>query len=121
MPYYWSSTCRDAGAYGGVWYSSSNTSGCGGHNDYAGSKIKEVDGYKIRLLTNVKHTSFVYQNYGFNIHDTDYWTMTSYPDASRYVWIVTSVNGELLDCDIRFSSCVCPVINLLKSKIPDQS
>ena len=64
MSYYWDSTCHP-GSYG---YSEWDTSGCSGHNDYAGSKIKEaveayatskgmmndlaeVDTYKIRLIT----------------------------------------------------------------------
>ena len=64
MSYYWSSTCHPQ-SYG---YSEWDDSRCSGHNDYAGSKVKEaveayasskgmmndldtVDGYKIRLIT----------------------------------------------------------------------
>ena len=61
MAYYWSDTCRMFGGGG------SDTSGCSGHNDYGGSKVKEylegtyintlgsdnlkeIEGYKIRLI-----------------------------------------------------------------------
>ena len=64
MAYYWSDTCHP-NSYG---YTNSDWSGCDGHNDYEGSKVKEylegtyintlgetnlkeVDGYKIRLIT----------------------------------------------------------------------
>ena len=65
MSYYWSDTCHYADTYG---YTDEDLSGCGGHNDYEGSKVKEmlenqyvpilgsdnlkeVDGHKIRLIT----------------------------------------------------------------------
>ena len=65
MSYYWSDTCHSLNVYG---YTDSDDSGCEGHNDYEGSKVKEflegtyintlgsdnlkkVDGYKIRLVT----------------------------------------------------------------------
>ena len=68
MAYYWSSTCHYRRTYGTDTYDSSDTSGCSGHNDYDGSKIKEVvdnymtannmtndlkevENYKIRLIT----------------------------------------------------------------------
>ena len=68
MAYYWSSTCHYETTYGTDKYNSIDTSGCIGHNDYAGSKIKqavdgymanyldaddlkEVENYKIRLIT----------------------------------------------------------------------
>ena len=65
MAYYWSDTCHSGRTYG---YTDTDVSGCSGHDDYAGSKIKEylegtyintlgsdnlkeVDGYKVRLIT----------------------------------------------------------------------
>ena len=65
MQYYWSDTCHYSGYYG---YTDWDTSECDGHNDYDGSKVremletqylltlgidnlKEIDGYKIRLIT----------------------------------------------------------------------
>ena len=64
MAYYWSDTCHWSGNYG---YTDYDDSGCAGHNDYEGSKVKEyleetyintlgvdnlkeVDGYKVRLI-----------------------------------------------------------------------
>ena len=64
MSYYWDGNCHPA-AYG---YSSRDHTGCSGHNDYAGSQVKEMletrylptigaenlkelDGHKIRLIT----------------------------------------------------------------------
>ena len=68
MAYYWSNTCHRAGTFGTDTYDSSDTSGCSGHSNYAGSKVKlasdnymnnvlgaynlkEVDNYKIRQIT----------------------------------------------------------------------
>ena len=65
MPYYWSDTCHWAWHYD---YVDTDTSGCAGHNDYEGSKVREllegpyinmlgsgnlkqINGYKIRLIT----------------------------------------------------------------------
>ena len=39
MPYYWDDTCHDSDQYG---YADYDLSGCDGHNDYEGSKVKEV-------------------------------------------------------------------------------
>ena len=148
MSYYWSDTCHDSNSYG---YTNSDYSGCEGHNDYEGSKVKEylegtyintlgennlkeVDGYKVRLITtddlntnlswvnvydtiqsnneNANVPLWVYQNYGDRL--IFYWTMS--PNASS-VYLVTyhgSLNDELSVCN---SSYVRPVINLLKSSI----
>ena len=68
MAYYWSDTCHGGHTYGTTTYETSDTSGCEGHNDYEGSKVKEylegtyintlgsdnlkeIDGYKVRLIT----------------------------------------------------------------------
>ena len=68
MAFYWSETCHNKGTYGLDTYDSQDISGCTKHNDYEGSMIKEVvdnyvsannmandlkevDGYKIRLIT----------------------------------------------------------------------
>ena len=65
MSYYWSDTCHSRGHYG---YTDDDWSGCEGHNDYEGSKVreflegtyintlgannlKEIEGYKVRLIT----------------------------------------------------------------------
>ena len=149
MPYYWSDTCHLANSYG---YTNEDYSGCAGHNDYEGSKVKElleesyintlgsdnlkeVDGYKIRLIktdelnanlgwTNLYDTVtsynensnvplWIYHNYGDAF---SYWTMTPYPDDSFRVWAV-NVNGGLNGNIIRNLNGIRPVINLLKSNI----
>ena len=153
MSYYWDNTCHPK-AYG---YSSSDSTGCSGHNDYAGSKVKEmlegtyintlgadnlkeVDGYKIRLITvdelesNLGYTkrtgtaiydynsentpTWVYQNFGDQSKNVySYWTMTPYPNNSSYVWNVYS-NGQVdFNRVNNGSGGVRPVINLLKSNI----
>ena len=81
MGYYWSETCNNSYyMYGTNSYtnSDSDSSGCEGHNDYAGSKVKEmlesrylstigannlkeIDGYKIRLIT----TEELHENLGW--------------------------------------------------------
>ena len=155
MSYYWSDTCHWENYYG---YTSTDTSGCSGHNDYEGSKVKEylegtyintlgadnlkeVDGYKIRLIKleelqsdlgvstemsgswydyDAENTpSWVYQKFSdSNNNAKGYWTMTSRSDTSFNVWNVHYgffVNSfHLLSYDI---GGVRPVINLLKSNI----
>ena len=146
MSYYWDDSCHPV-AYG---YSSSSYS-CDNTNDYATSKVKEmletrylptigesnlkeVDGYKIRLITvdeltsnlgctssscsSSPYASWVHQNFGDQSKIVyAYWTMTPYPDISSNVWIVHSVglvyNSNVYDVD----RGVRPVINLLKSNI----
>ena len=143
MAYYWSDTCHYGGAYG---YASNDTSGCSGHNDYEGSKVKEmldnqylpilgeenlkeVDGYKIRLITRDE----LKKNLGCN---TDSSTCTNdgvptwvyqTPDQKGYL-IIPKVNGTNAN-SVTYngavgSNIVCyhalgvrPVINLLKSSI----
>ena len=154
MSYYWSDTCHYSGHYG---YTEWDSSGCDGHNDYEGSKVKEflegtymntlgannlkeVDGYKIRLITtdelnanlgwvnlnttaktdneNANVPTWIYQNFG----DTNkgvwgYWTMTPHPEYSSSVWGVYST-GSLDYNNVSYTdSGVRPVINLLKSNI----
>ena len=159
MPYYWSDTCHGYGYYG---YTNGDGSGCTGHNDYEGSKVreflegtyintlgtnnlKEVDDYKIRLIT----TDELVTNLGFEFKIKDTQTSIWYTDATpkwffseeyfdpntswtmtpntyqtmNYkvgsVWTVshidTLVNG--LDDPVLLANCVRPVINLLKTSI----
>ena len=78
MSYYWSDTCHYSGTYG---YNNENNSGCSGHNNYEGSKVKEfleeiyintlgetnlteVDGYKVRLITTDEITGLGWTNLG---------------------------------------------------------
>ena len=160
MAYYWSSTCHYSGTYGTDTYDSGDDSGCSGHNDYAGSKIKEVvdnymsnyldasdlkeiDGYKIRLIKldelqnnlglsstfNVSWYDFdssntpnwVYQNLGTNVYG--YWTMSPNVDNAAQAWNVQS-GAQVYSGDVLYSGIngggVRPVINLLKSNIPSQ-
>ena len=147
MSYYWDNTCHPA-AYG---YSSWSNTGCSGHNDYAGSKVKEmlegtyintlgadnlkeVDGYKIRLITvdeltsnlgctssscsSSPYASWVHQNFGDQSKNVyGYWTMTPLPDSSSVVWYVDSY-GRVDDLFVYYvTNGVRPVINLLKSNI----
>ena len=158
MAYYWSDTCHDANSnisYGNDSYESSDTSLC--TNDYSKSKVKEVlnnymnnyldasllkevDGYKIRLITldelttnfGFQHNSNQYAkwyeptentpNWIYNIGiRKGYWTMSPNPDA-EYTTAVWCFNGNRI-----YSSSVVggidsiyqvrPVINLLKSAI----
>ena len=130
MGYYWSNTCHDNYTYGTDSYNNSDTSGCAGHNDYEGSKVKEflegtyintlgetnlkeIDGYKIRLITieelkqnmgltdayslgkkdqggfsaneaNKNVPQWIYLNYGGELRNVQgYWTMSSCSDNSR--------------------------------------
>ena len=152
IQYYWSDTCHSDG-YG---YTDYDASGCSGHNDYEGSKVKEylegtyintlgennlkeVDGYKIRLITtdelnanlgwvnlnttaktdneNANVPTWIYQNFG----DTNkgvwgYWTMTPLSEYSSLVWFVSDA-GHLYNNIVSFNYGVRPVINLLKSNI----
>ena len=158
MSYYWSDTCHPDG-YG---YTDYDASGCSGHNDYEGSKVKEylegtyintlgetnlkeVDGYKIRLITTEELESngwvgnttvctgscyeqygiikdvaptWIYQNYGENQNGVyAYWTMTPNSKVSSYVWYVDS-SGRLSYHNVDANILgVRPVINLLKSSI----
>ena len=153
MSYYWDDTCHSKGYYG---YTDRDTSGCEGHNDYGGSKVKEffdgpyintlgsdnlkeVDGYKIRLITteelnanlgwvNLNNTAktdnenanvpiWIYEYYGKGSNNVGgYWTMTPSADDSAMVWVLT--NSNFLRADpLDSNSGIRPVINLLKSSI----
>ena len=150
MEYTWTETCHEANRG----YSSYDFSNCDNTNGYATSKVKEmleirylptigadnlkeVDGYKIRLITleeldnnlgcnssdysckSSQYATWVHQNFGDQSKNVyAYWTMTPHPDYSSYVWFVGS-NGRVSDDDVNYlrSSGVRPVINLLKSNI----
>ena len=154
MPYYWSDTCHPNGYYG---YTDYVNSGCDGHNDYEGSKVKEylegayistlgetnlkeIDGYKIRLITtdelnanlgwvnlyntaktdneNANVPTWVYRNFGQNQNGVyGYWTMTPDPDNSSYVLDVYNPGTLNSHNVVDDNNGVRPVINLLKSNI----
>ena len=162
MAYYWSDSCHyGSQTYGTDEYNSDKTTGCSGHNDYAGSKIKEVvdnymtnyldstdlkevDGYKIRLITvtelqenlylstiltnqyysyyaiDTQNTpTWVYQNFGTNV--SGYWTMSPVVDNSAKVWSVRS-DAKVGTAPVHYVGPslgygVRPVINLLKSAV----
>ena len=140
--YFYSDTC--ASVHG------SGSSGCNAYYDMSSGKqivdtwsntklaqndLKEVEGYKARLLTIGELTT----NLGYDVNNTSagtrllltaevpswvhnsnywYWTMISYKDYDNEVWIVEK-NGDL-DCKYVFDTyggVVRPVINLLKSAI----
>ena len=140
MAYYYSDTCHLAGSYG---YSESVRTECNGYSDYSQSKIKEavdaymdsknisnslkeVDGYKIRLIKlDELQSNLGYGNstdlydsvpnwvYGNNIGN--YWTMTSNGvKAVYYVYRLGQIRNYGID---NTSSAVRPVINLYKDAI----
>ena len=143
--YYWSVSCHNSGTYGNDTYESNDTTGCDGHNDYVGSKIKqaveaymdtyldpaelkEVNNYKIRLITYDELST----NFGWTggpatsagaptwMYNADYWIMKSDDYSGSDAWYVSSdgyLNGG---GRVNLSRGVRPVINLLKSAIPDQ-
>ena len=148
MSYYYDDNCHSSDTYG---YTNTVTSGCSGHNDYEGSKVKElfestyintlgsfnlkeVNGYKIRLITtdelinnlgwrsglDTKATTegnnvpiWVYQNFGGNY----YYTMTPNPNLSSHVLRVASGSGLGSDNVASNYRSVRPVINLYKAAI----
>ena len=142
MSYYWNDTCHYSGKYG---YSSKDISGCDGHNDYEGSKmkeflegtyinligssdLKEISGYKIRLITkeelqnNLGYGNSNSKNDNVPIWVSDssyhYWTMTPYASNSSSVWSVNSsglINPYGVVCN--YTLGVRPVINLYKAAI----
>ena len=161
MGFYWSDTCHDRDRYciyGQDGYLQSDYSDCEHHNDYSGSKIreflentyiyvlgatnlKEVDGYKIRLITweellgnlgfsmavtsanagvypiaNENVPNWVYENHASNLYAT-YWTMSAPPNNSESVRTVMGHYGHLETDPVYNSHAVRPVINLLKSAI----
>ena len=159
MSYYWDDNCHPA-AYG---YSTSSDSSanCANTNSYATSKVKEmlegtyintlgsnklkeVDGYKIRLITleelqqnlgisttmvatwydvdAINTPTWVYQNFGDQSNNVyTYWTMTSSPDSSFRLWCVIldghGSSGNVIGSSVYNNYGVRPVINLLKSAI----
>ena len=157
MAYYWDDNCH-SNVYG---YSSGQYN-CDNKNSYTTSKVKEflegtyintlgadnlkeVDGYKIRLIkvdelvSNLGYTkragtgiydyylenssapTWVYQNFGGDQNDIQvnaYWTMTPHPTTPSGVWLVTSSGGvgySYVHNGNTFG--IRPVINLLKSAI----
>ena len=155
MAYYWNDSCHNSGVYEHNTYTSSLMSGCYGHNDYVGSKVKEflegtyintlgtnnlkeIDGYKIRLITAdelvsnfgfekryssgynlhfVKSDStpvWIYRNFG---ERQQFWTMTPYNDNDISVYYVSN-SGKADRTGVNdINSGVRPVINLLKDAI----
>lgn len=147
MAYYYSDTCHYSGSYN---YTNNDMSGCSGHNDYEGSKVKEfldnqylpalgsnnlkeVDGYKIRLIT----TEELKNNLGWNnlsnsvstsandsgnsvptwVYSSMYWTMTPYSDNTTAIWYVDNDSTIYMEHNVSNYRGVRPVINLLKSSI----
>ena len=147
MSYYWDDYCHPA-AYG---YSNTRYK-CDNKNSYATSKVKEmlegtyintigtdnlkeIDGYKIRLITydeltsnlgcvnndctSSQYATWVYQNFGDPIKmASTYYTMTPHPDYSSGVWGVNGA-GSLGNGYVNggFGAGIRPVINLLKANI----
>ena len=145
MEYTWTDNCHNNN-HG---YSSSSYS-CNNTNGYATSKVKEmleqqylptlgasnlkeIDGYKIRLITvdeltsnlgctssscsSSPYASWVHQNFGDQSKNVyGYWTMTPYPNNSSFVWYVSGSN-ILGYGPVSNTYGIRPVINLLKSAI----
>ena len=98
------------------------------------SNLKEIDGYKIRLITldelynNLEckndscslspHVSWISQNFGGGQnHVSGYWTMSSNDLPSYGVWYIY-LPGTILQSGVDYTlHGVRPVINLLKSAI----
>ena len=98
------------------------------------NKLKEVDGYKIRLITvdeltsnlectnnsceSSQYTTWVYQHFGDLSKNTSrYWTMSEVTDYSSSVWVV-DLEGLIVDSNVLdYDNGVRPVINLLKFSI----
>ena len=145
MEYTWADNCHNKNhGYAKFNYKCNNT------NSYATSKVKEmlegtyintlgtnnlkeVDGYKIRLITvdelvsnlgctssscsSSPYASWVHQNFGDQSKKVyTYWTMTPVPDYSSRVWFVYAA-GRLGDDYVNYDRGVRPVINLLKAHI----
>ena len=151
IPYYYSTTCRLPYNYPNMSGSFYDTSGCDGHTSYDESKIKEmletrflpaidennlkeIDGYKTRLIrideltsnlgwVNLRSTittdqananvpEWVYKNFGAD----NYWTMSLFVERSGEINIVADA-GLVSTNDTCNVSGVRPVINLLKDNI----
>ena len=146
MEYTWTDNCHNNN-HG---YSSSSYS-CDNTNGYATSKVKEmletrylptigesnlkeVDGYKIRLITvdeltsnlgctssscsESSYASFVYQNFGEGQNSVfGYWTMTPHYGVSYVVWAVQRNAIIGFYNAVGTTIGVRPVINLLKAHI----
>ena len=127
--YYWSDTCHFKNTNG---YTDTDSSGCSGHNDYEGSKIKEfleedyinwlgignfkdVDNYKIRLITKEELENLMIENRIWIYIDGSYWTMTSQVKRSTHAY---RLNSTVLSANTIYNAYgVRPVINLYKSSI----
>ena len=141
MEFTWTDTCHNA-SHG---YSSENKTNCGNTNNYAGSKVKEflegtyintlgssklkeINGYKIRLATidelctdincfSSRYESWILNNYGGNQNNVyGYWTMTPYSNNSSNVYKLDP-HGYINHNVAYYNTGVRPVINLLKSAV----
>ena len=147
MEYTWTETCHNAN-HG---YSNSSSS-CDNTNSYTTSKIKEflegtyintlgasklkeIDGYKIRLITENElidnlgctssgcssspYKSWVYENCGTRQGNVwYYWTMTPYSNYGTGIVLTVNYTGGFNKNAVYDNSMgVRPVINLLKSSI----
>ena len=148
MEYTWTDNCHNDNHE----YSTSSRY-CDNTNSYATSKVKEflegtyintlgannlkeVDGYKIRLITvdeltsnlgcasngsnytctSSQYASWVYQNFGEKQNNVyGYWTMTPDPDYSSAVWHVEHSGNLGSDHVYGYYRGIRPVINLLKA------
>ena len=149
MAFYWSDDCHYRGIYGTTIYSDYKSNGCFSQKSYNKSKVKEfleqiyintlditslkeVNGYKIRLITleelqnnlqcNIRANSSFFDEgsctkspyFSWIQLSKSYWTMNTNSYTSTYVWYVG--NGNLVYYgDLYHSNAVRPVINLLKS------
>ena len=159
MSYYWDELCHSYNSYG---YSNSGNGGCDNTNSYTTSKVKEmlegtyinslgsnnlkeIDGYKIRLIkleeleSNLGYqktadtnqyrdidykyiTSGTTPYWAYNININGYWTMTPVVEKSSLVWKVNRwgniMGGNSYGSTVSSTSNgVRPVINLLKTAI----
>ena len=97
-------------------------------NTLGSSKLKEIDGYKIRLATidelctdincfSSRYESWILNNYGGNQNNVyGYWTMTPYSNNSSNVYKLDP-HGYINHNVAYYNTGVRPVINLLKSAI----
>lgn len=157
-PYYWSDACHDKNSeYGSTLYGTEVLTDCEGHSDYSTSKVrnileqrylptiqpnnlKEVNGYKIRLMT----INDLVEKFGYHwsmstngsssalnslplwlrVPDDKsyewgcYWTMSPFTerDAADEVWCV-GYRYSFGGIKVYNGAGVRPVINLLKSEI----
>ena len=97
-------------------------------NTLGSSKLKEINGYKIRLATidelctdinclSSRYESWILNNYGGSQNNVyGYWTMTPYSNNSSNVYKLDP-HGYINHNVAYYNTGVRPVINLLKSAI----